>query len=205
MGDDEIVSERREWVEPEDSQGDPIFRYKRFLSESAPLQERVEEVLTDYRQTAPHVHRPQAERLRVGISVIESLQAEVDILNDRCDRVDDYWLKCRAEVERVRAAIKRGGSMRKYRKKPVEIEAVQWLPAMDDSYVQRVFDWMRAGGCDLEARATGIAIKTLEGTMLAEDGDWIIKGVKGEFYPCKPDIFDASYEPAEDFVGEPDA
>ena len=40
-------------------------------------------------------------------------------------------------------------------------------------------------------------ITTLEGVMIAENGDWIIKGIKGEFYPCKPDIFDATYEPAE--------
>lgn len=38
-------------------------------------------------------------------------------------------------------------------------------------------------------------IKTLEGVMTADKGDWIIKGVKGEFYPCKPDIFEATYEP----------
>jgi hypothetical protein len=41
-----------------------------------------------------------------------------------------------------------------------------------------------------------INIKTLEGTMRADIGDWIIKGVKGELYPCKPDIFEATYEPA---------
>jgi hypothetical protein len=48
---------------------------------------------------------------------------------------------------------------------------------------------------DTEAR---LSIATLEGDMWVAVGDWIIKGVKGEFYPCKPDIFDATYEPAED-------
>jgi hypothetical protein len=43
-------------------------------------------------------------------------------------------------------------------------------------------------------------IPTLEGTMRAEQGDWIIRGVHGEFYPCKPDIFAATYEPAEDIA-----
>ena len=43
----------------------------------------------------------------------------------------------------------------------------------------------------------GLAIYTLEGTMIASKGDWIIKGVSGEFYPCKPDIFDKTYEAAE--------
>ena len=42
----------------------------------------------------------------------------------------------------------------------------------------------------------GITIKTLEGSMRGDVGDWIIKGVKGEFYPCKPDIFEATYDPA---------
>ena len=42
-----------------------------------------------------------------------------------------------------------------------------------------------------------IFIRTLEGEMTATQGDWIIKGVKGEFYPCKPDIFAATYEPAD--------
>ena len=45
---------------------------------------------------------------------------------------------------------------------------------------------------------TCIFIHTLEGTHRADCGDWIIKGVKGEFYPCKPDVFEATYEPAED-------
>ena len=54
-------------------------------------------------------------------------------------------------------------------------------------------------GIELEEEliGDGIEIKTLEGTMTASKGDWIIKGVKGEFYPCKPDIFALTYEPAE--------
>jgi hypothetical protein len=47
-------------------------------------------------------------------------------------------------------------------------------------------------------RTDVVMILTLEGAMTANIGDWIIKGVKGEFYPCKPDIFAATYEPAED-------
>lgn len=52
----------------------------------------------------------------------------------------------------------------------------------------------REKGEDVEDFAT-IDIDTLEGTMETRQGDWIIKGVKGEFYPCKPDIFEATYEP----------
>lgn len=61
--------------------------------------------------------------------------------------------------------------MARYRKKPVVIEAVR---------------------CEKE-----MTIPTLEGLMVARPGDWIIKGIKGELYPCKPDIFEATYEPAE--------
>jgi hypothetical protein len=63
-----------------------------------------------------------------------------------------------------------------YRKKPVVIEAYQTSFPLD--------------------------IETLEGTMHADTGDWIITGVKGERYPCKPDIFAATYEPVEDIEGK---
>lgn len=84
----------------------------------------------------------------------------------------------------------------KYRKKPVVIEAMQWVSDMPDRYLQSVFDWLDAGGVrwTLSNDARCITITTLEGDMLASDGDYIIRGVQGEFYPCKPDIFDATYE-----------
>ncbi len=79
-----------------------------------------------------------------------------------------------------------------FRKKPVVIEARQYT---GKNGVQ-LLGW--CGGTELEEEFTGdaIEIKTLEGTMRADKDDWIIKGVKGEFYPCKPDIFAATYEPA---------
>lgn len=78
----------------------------------------------------------------------------------------------------------------KYRKKPVVIEAVQYLGATNQ---EEMLDHLN--GCTGWHMAdNGIAIPTLEGTMVAAQGDWIIKGVKGEFYPCKPDIFEATYE-----------
>ena len=83
--------------------------------------------------------------------------------------------------------------MADYRKKPVVIQAVQLTDAVLDADHPSdlhmpgvVYDPMRR-----EAR-----IETLEGTMTASLGDWIIRGVKGEYYPCKPDIFEATYEPA---------
>jgi hypothetical protein len=78
-----------------------------------------------------------------------------------------------------------------YRKKPVVIEAVQVLGFNHDD-VMAFCPGIIADGC------TKYLIQTLEGNMLAQRGDWIIKGVKGEFYPCKPDIFEATYEEAVD-------
>ena len=85
----------------------------------------------------------------------------------------------------------------KFRKKPVVIEAVQ-VP-MSDQVAEHglVIGWFLSHGFDgyYIADDKGYDIKTLEGTMHASPGDWIIRGVKGEFYPCKPDIFAATYEP----------
>lgn len=82
--------------------------------------------------------------------------------------------------------------MPKFRKKPVVIEAVQYGPYSAPS----VELMLHLNGCSFEMNSDGFFIKTLEGDMKAEVGDWIIKGVKGEFYPCKPDIFAATYDPA---------
>ena len=81
-----------------------------------------------------------------------------------------------------------------YRKKPVVIEAVQFT---DDDYGTLC----AIGHLGLEPivkhNPTRIEIETLEGVMVASVGDYIIKGVNGEFYPCKPDIFEKTYEPVE--------
>lgn len=88
--------------------------------------------------------------------------------------------------------------MTKYRKKPVIIEAVRW----DGKNVHEVLEFgdtspLPVWGDDFKVNdaAGEVLIVTLEGTMTASKGDWIIRGVKGEFYPCKPDIFEATYEP----------
>lgn len=77
--------------------------------------------------------------------------------------------------------------MPKFRKKPVVIEAIQWTGANPSEVTA-----FRGGACLYDA--DGPIIETLEGDMKTMPGDWIIKGVKGEFYPCKPDIFEATYE-----------
>ena len=89
----------------------------------------------------------------------------------------------------------RGGCemIKKYRKKPVVIEAIQYHMAETNKaeimkfigsaeYSENMFD------------DDGIQIKTLEGTMQVSPADFVIKGVQGEFYPCKPDIFELTYE-----------
>ena len=88
----------------------------------------------------------------------------------------------------------------KYRKKPVCIEAIQYLGHNFNLVRQFV-----GNGFPLHQLGDGVlGIQTLEGVMSAQIGDWIIRGVKGEHYPCKPDIFEATYEPvAAENCGEP--
>ena len=79
--------------------------------------------------------------------------------------------------------------MAKYRKKPVVIEAIQYT-------TKNVADVLAF--CPVAVALTGlIEIETMEGWMDARPGAWIIKGVQGEFYPCKADVFAATYELAE--------
>ena len=87
--------------------------------------------------------------------------------------------------------------MAKFRKKPVEIEAVKFTRNNWDEI--KSFTNYAAYTLTIEGRINGIAtciIPTLEGHHIATEGDWIIKGIKGEFYPCKPDIFAATYDAA---------
>lgn len=86
--------------------------------------------------------------------------------------------------------------MSKFRKKPIVIDAVQylhndnqqaieWMNLHTESNINKYFKW----------NPEHLIIKTLEGNMMCNHLDWIIKGVNGEFYPCKPDIFEKIYEP----------
>ena len=79
----------------------------------------------------------------------------------------------------------------KYRKRPVEIEAVQWT----SRNVVEMAKFM--GGSIMVNHLHELIIETLEGDMRASPYDWIIKGVRGEFYPCKPHIFVETYEAVE--------
>lgn len=86
----------------------------------------------------------------------------------------------------------------KYRKKPVEIEAVQFDD--DPDTLIKINDDLGLDPVTVSYEnpdAPVLKIPTLEGTMTAQAGDFIIKGVHGEFYPCKPDIFEETYEPVD--------
>ena len=96
----------------------------------------------------------------------------------------------------------------KYRKKPVVIEAVEWT---GENLIE-IITFIDGSAPDLTSSTAenrwydytdivhneGLIIKTLEGQHIASVGDFIIKGVQGEFYPCKPDIFAKTYEKVED-------
>lgn len=91
----------------------------------------------------------------------------------------------------------------KFRKKPVVIEAVQWLGDNPEEVAKLSNGTRELEFCDdfIEDKPE-VKIKTLEGVMTANKFDWIIKGVSGELYPCKPDIFEKTYEPVEVLKGE---
>lgn len=82
-----------------------------------------------------------------------------------------------------------------FRKKPVVIEAWEFDGTMQAA--ERISNLDNSiSVLSSEDLDVFVIIDTLEGRMTANRGDWVIKGVKGEFYPCKPDIFEATYEPA---------
>ena len=102
--------------------------------------------------------------------------------------------------------------MAKFRKRAVVIEAFQWWPGQFTDWPQWAKDELkhydsatemitsRDGSpkrCITATDSGDLYIKTLEGPLQAQPGDWIIQGVKGELYPCKPDIFAATYEAVE--------
>lgn len=106
-----------------------------------------------------------------------------------------------------------GDSVPKFRKKPVVIEAFQMTKERrmaNRDWPERLnrawnMNWPDSGAVSFNARFDSsddadqrLVISTLEGVHLVDWGDWIIQGVKGELYPCKPDIFEATYERVED-------
>lgn len=107
-----------------------------------------------------------------------------------------------------------------FRKKPIEVEAIRWdgtdetslaarewaepaVAIVDTDHIQHLWDY--DGGCYVlpsgktifaPYRQRCLIVLTLEGEMVAKPGWWIIRGVQGEFYPCDPDVFASTYDPA---------
>lgn len=117
--------------------------------------------------------------------------------------------RLKAEIERLKALKQdKEGENMKYRKKPVVIEAIQWTGnnhrEMWDFLTGKTNECITVEGdnfyIDHNKVPGGLIIKTLEGEHIASIGDFIIKGISGEFYPCKPDIFNATYEPIDEPV-----
>lgn len=92
--------------------------------------------------------------------------------------------------------------MARYRKKPVVVEAMEWTG--DINALLRFEGWYDHDDYDspfVHHPDGTLTIETLEGEMTVSHGDYIIRGIAGEFYPCKPDIFAQTYEPVEDRDG----
>lgn len=81
----------------------------------------------------------------------------------------------------------------KFRKKPVIIEAIRY----DGKNGAEISHWMGKYFYTQDFLENHLEIETSEGVLNAQVGDWIIRGIKGEFYPCKPDIFEQTYEPVK--------
>jgi hypothetical protein len=98
----------------------------------------------------------------------------------------------------------------KFRKKPVVVEAVKYCGGVDNNidFILHLFPDINlhississvgSNPPDWAKKPDELYVETIEGWMKVKDGDWIIKGVKGEFYPCKPDIFEQTYEKVEE-------
>jgi hypothetical protein len=82
----------------------------------------------------------------------------------------------------------------KFRKKPITIEAVQWTGENKNDMEKFIDRELQPIVVD----KTDLIVYTLEGIMRANPGDWVIKGIVGEFYPCKPDIFEKTYEKVDE-------
>lgn len=118
---------------------------------------------------------------------------------DDLERRDPSVRAARERLDEVTRQIlgKRTARMRTFKKRPVLVQAVQF----DGSNAAEVASKFPGGGVAVgtyPGHEGGLMVCTDEGTMAASPGDWIIRGIKGEVYPCKPDVFEASYEEVHD-------
>jgi hypothetical protein len=85
--------------------------------------------------------------------------------------------------------------VKEYVKRPVTVQALQWT-GLNLAEMGEFLGYPLEEGADV-GETLNLFIDTLEGRMMAKPADWVIKGVQGEFYPCKPDIFALTYQPKE--------
>lgn len=115
-------------------------------------------------------------------------------LKDVKEQIDTYFNEISDEdfliVANKYGLIENDNMIKKYRKKPVVIEAIQFT----GTNIRDCAEFLGKSYKEGHSESNEIVIHTLEGDMTASEGDYIIKGVNGEFYPCKPDIFQKTYE-----------
>lgn len=128
-----------------------------------------------------------------GLALLDALdEAECDAClaawdMEKCERGVAKYERDAAQAAACGAVL-----VHRYRKKPVVVEAKQWWPGQRIEGVENV-----SGQNCGHVPPLGPHIHTLEGTLEVSPGDWVIKGVAGELYPCKPDIFALTYEPID--------
>ena len=140
------------------------------------------------------------------LTLIDAYQFELDECpdlsdGDRRNLIGGINLKYKQIdwLHEMKEKIENKKSVMKFKKKPVTIEAIQWTGENIAEIIEFVKGDVRIDAelNDGQTSRRELHINTLEGVMHASKGDWIIKGVQGEFYPCKPDIFEKTYDPAE--------
>lgn len=152
----------------------------------------------------------ECENLQHKVNALSQTLAEINeiaekVYNDCDDCYRDVDTNCDVDcidctlggkaklAEQILQKLAKVRRTMKYRKKPVEIEAIQWTGNNETE----IAEFTRNGNRYIEFENDVCRIETLEGIMTASKGDFIIKGVRGEFYPCKPDIFAQTYDKVE--------
>jgi hypothetical protein len=140
-----------------------------------------------------------------GLSKSDTYDGFLDAFEELKEEFNRWLAEHDAEVAKaVREKYGSGELMSdaiKYRKRPVVVEAMQWDGTEESAF--SIIDWANpiSGSINYwsasDTPSAELVIPTLEGDMVAREGDFIIRGVRGEYYPCKPDIFAETYEEAD--------
>ena len=123
--------------------------------------------------------------------MVEQLRLIFGVNDAVCDQMDVKMLRLKKRLGMKEERKETRAGAKRYRKKPVEVLAIEFNG-------ENKVEIQKFMGKYLDQTTRGLTIPTLEGDHIASVGDFIIRGVKGEFYPCKPDIFKKTYEAVED-------